>query len=415
MAKSAVPLPLAHYRVLDLTEQFGSLCGRILGDLGADVIKIERPNGDPSRRLPPFVDDIPEPNGSLSWWAANWNKRSITIDLLTDDGQALMRQLVTTADFVVESFPPGHLAELGIAYEDLRRCNPALVLTSITPFGDEGPRTRWAASDITLMAAGGWMHLAGNEDRAPLRCSAPQADVQASAQAAMGAMVAHHHRRLTGKGQRVVASIQAAVLNTLIEIPAMWEIGDKIPQRGLRSEWGPLMQRWLFRCADGYITWKWFVDRGRGRRNQGMIDWMREEGADEGLADWDFEELTLYNMTQQQVDQMEDTVQRFLSPRTKKEIYSEALKRRFLSFPVNTPKDIVNDPQMSNRRFFREMRHVDRSEPVLYPGPFVLSTTADYAPRTPPPAVGEHTIEVLTELLDLSRDEVVTLAESEVI
>ena len=214
MAVPAGPLPLAHYRVLDLTDRFGALSGRILGDLGADVIKIERPGGDHARRLPPFADGRPEPNGSLSWWAANANKRSMTLDLNTPDGRVLLRQLATASDFVMESFEPGHLAGLGLAYEDLRRINPSLVWLSITPFGDEGPRSGWAASDITLMAAGGWMHLAGNEDRAPLRSSAPQADAQASAQGALGAMVAHHHRRLTGRGQRVAVSMQAAILNT---------------------------------------------------------------------------------------------------------------------------------------------------------------------------------------------------------
>ena len=162
--------------------------------------------------------------------------------------------------------------------------------------------------------------------------------------------------------------MQAAVVNTLIEIPAMWDVGGKVARRGVRSEWGPLMQRWLFSCKDGYVTWKWFVDRGRGRRNRGLMEWMRDEGADDGVADWDYEALTLYSLTQEQVDHMEATVQRFFSTRTKAEIYSEALTRRFLCFPVHTPEDIVVDPQMRARGFFRALRHPGREAAVLYPG-----------------------------------------------
>ena len=411
---AAGPLPLVPYRVLDLTEGFGALCGRILGDLGAHVIKIERPGGDPARRLPPFADGLPGPDTGLSWWASNYNKQSAVLDLDTDDGRAVLTALAAASDFVVESFPPGRLAEMDLDYERLRRVNPSLVWVSITPYGNEGPRASWAAEDITLMAAGGWMHLAGNEDRAPLRCSAPQADPQAGVQAAMGAMIAHHRRRLTGRGQRVDVSMQAAVVNTLIEIPAMWEVGGKVARRGVRSEWGPLMQRWLFACKDGYVTWKWFVDRGRGRRNRGMLEWMRDEGADDGVADWDYEALTLYKLTQEQVDHLEDTVQRFLSTRTKAEIYREALARRFLSFPVHTPDDIVADPQMQARGFFRELQHPGREAPVLYPGPFVVSTAADYAPRLPPPRLGEHTLDALA-LAGIGRKEAVTLRGAGVI
>ena len=136
--------------MLDLTEQFGALCGRILGDLGADVLKIERPGGDPARRLPPFADGRPGPNGSLSWWASNYNKRSAVLDLATADGRAVLTALAAASDFVIESFPPGRLAEMDLDYAHLRRINPSLVWVSITPYGSDGPRAGWAADDITL-------------------------------------------------------------------------------------------------------------------------------------------------------------------------------------------------------------------------------------------------------------------------
>src|SRR5581483_4017027 len=146
-------LPLAPYRVLDLTTEFGHLCGRLLADLGADVLKVEPPGGDPARALAPFYDDLPGPERSLPWWAYNTNKRSITLNLETPAGRALFRHLASTADFVVESFPPGHLEALGAGYESTSQALPAgrsLVWVAITPFGQSGPRAGWRATDLTL-------------------------------------------------------------------------------------------------------------------------------------------------------------------------------------------------------------------------------------------------------------------------
>jgi crotonobetainyl-CoA:carnitine CoA-transferase CaiB-like acyl-CoA transferase len=135
-------------RVLDLVDESGSLCGRILADLGADVIKVEPPGGDPGRRVPPFADDRPEPDRSLAWLANNVNKRGITCDLRLPSGQAIFRRLAEGTDVVVETFPPGELDECGLGYAALASSNPGLVLTSITPFGLDGPGGSWPASDL---------------------------------------------------------------------------------------------------------------------------------------------------------------------------------------------------------------------------------------------------------------------------
>ena len=181
---------LSPYRVLDLTTERGLLCGQILGDLGADVIKVEPPGGSPARQLGPFYQDQPHPDRSLYWWSYNRNKRGITLNLESPDGQALLRRLVTSAHFLIESDTPGALAQHGCSYADLATLNPALVYVSITPFGQDGPKANYAESDLVVLAAGGPLILTGDEDRAPVRVSVPQAYLHASGQAAVAALIA---------------------------------------------------------------------------------------------------------------------------------------------------------------------------------------------------------------------------------
>src|SRR5262245_5619486 len=165
---------LGPYRGLDLTNERGLLCGQILADLGADVIQIEPPGGSRARRLGPFVDDVPHPDRSLHWWAHCRNKRGITLDLDQPAGRDLLHRLVLHTDFVIESDAPGVQAARGLGYADLAALNPKLVYVSITPFGQDGPKAGWNDSDLVVMAAGGPLLLTGDDDRPPLRVSAPQ-------------------------------------------------------------------------------------------------------------------------------------------------------------------------------------------------------------------------------------------------
>ncbi len=203
---------LSPYRVLDLTDERGLLCGQILADLGADVIAVEPPGGSSARRIGPFAGDVPDPERSLHWWAYARNKRGITLDLDTDDGREKLRQLVAGADFLIESAAPGEMAARGLGYGDLAAINPALVYVSITPFGQDGPKAHYAATDLTILAAAGVLVRQGDEDRPPVRVSVPQAWLHASAEAAGAALVAHHERARSGRGQHVDVSAQQAVL-----------------------------------------------------------------------------------------------------------------------------------------------------------------------------------------------------------
>ena len=142
---------LSCYRVLDLSNEKGFLCGRALGDFGADVIKIERPGGEPGRNIGPFYHDEVDPEKSLYWFAVNAGKRGITLDIETADGREILKELLKKADFLIESFRPGYMDSIGLGYDELSRLNSGLVMTSITPFGQTGPWADYQADDIVLV------------------------------------------------------------------------------------------------------------------------------------------------------------------------------------------------------------------------------------------------------------------------
>ncbi len=200
---------LSKYRVLDLCDERGALCGKILGDMGADVVKIEKPGGDRCRDIGPFYGNTPHRERSLFWFAFNNNKRGVTLNLETSAGKRIFGELVKRSDVVLESFEPGYLDKIGLGYEALRTINPKIVLTSITPFGQSGPYAGYKGTDMVVWALGGLMNLCGDADRPPLQVSLPQSFIAASTYAAEGTMIALYERGNSGLGQHVDLSAQA--------------------------------------------------------------------------------------------------------------------------------------------------------------------------------------------------------------
>ena len=204
---------LSDLTILDLCDEKGQLVGKLLGEMGARVIKIEPPSGDAARNVGPFRNDIPDPNQSLNFWAFNTAKESITLDLDTTAGQGLLRKLVMKADVVLESFDPGYLDSLGLGYEGLSGLNSRLVRTSITGFGQDGPYRDYKTSDIVGLAMSGIMHSCGYDDvpgSPPIRPSGGHAYMISAHYAAIGTLLALNWRDMTGEGQRVDASIHEA-------------------------------------------------------------------------------------------------------------------------------------------------------------------------------------------------------------
>ncbi len=405
-------LPLSPYRVLDLANESGHLCGRLLGDLGADVLKVEPPGGDPSRMHGPFAGDQPGPERSLSWAAYNCNKRSITLDITKPRGRDLFLRLAKTAHFVVETGAPGYLDSMGLGYEALRAANPAIVVTSITPFGQSGPYREWKADDIVASAMGGLMHMCGAEDREPLKLGGEQAYMLAGSQAAAGAMLAHYHRLMTGEGSYVDVSIREAVVNALPDTQLFWFVSKELEHRGERHQYGGRMTRGAFPAKDGYIASHLFWGVGPGTRMRGLARWMEDSGVPNTIGKTDFTQVTGFNTSQEQVDAWEEELSGFFSRYTKAEIYREALKRRAFLFPLSSPKDLASSEQLASRGFFESVEHPVLGR-VTYPG-----SALRFAPgptiRRGPPAIGQHNAEVYGEL-GLAQDDLAALREAGVV
>jgi crotonobetainyl-CoA:carnitine CoA-transferase CaiB-like acyl-CoA transferase len=281
---------LSPYRVLDLTTERGMFCGQLLGDLGADIIMIEPPGGSLARRLGPFYRDVPHPDRSLFWWALNRNKRSITLDITSRDGQGILRRLIGSAHFLIESDTPGTLAAYGLGYDDLVALNPALVYVSITPFGQDGPKAHYADSDLIILAAGGPLILTGDDDRPPVRVSVPQAYLHASAEAAVAALIAHHERQHSGRGQHVDVSAQQAVAQaTQSGILATPLNADEFQRLSAGVRAGELRIRLVWPAQDGYVGILYFFGAAIGPFTHRLMRWICKEGfCDEATRDKDW-------------------------------------------------------------------------------------------------------------------------------
>ena len=407
-------LPLSPYRVLDLTDEKGYFCGKILADLGADVIKVEPPEGDSGRNIGPFYHDIPDKNKSLYFFSHNTNKRSITLNLATTDGQSIFKRVIKTADFVIESFVPGHLDKLGLHYSALRVIKPDIILVSITGFGQTGQYKGWKASDIVAIAMGGWSHTTGSPDRPPARISVDQAYVVASVQAAMGAMIAHYYREATGRGQHVDAAIQEGLVPVATLAPMNWDLEKVVRKRGgsLGQSWGQ-RQRRLWPCQDGYVAWRIFGG-GLGARTRALVEWMDEEGKAGELTEVNWQEMDYATVDPEAFQRWQNLFGEFFKTHTKAELSREALARGIMLFLESTPKDIMEDPQLEARDYWEEVEHPELGSTITYPGFFYKSSEFSWKIHRAP-LIGEHNSEVYEKELGFSKEALTILRHGGVI
>lgn len=405
---------LGPYRVLDLTDERGILCGKILADLGADVIHIEPPGGSSARRIGPFYHDEIHPDRSLFWWAYAANKRSITLNLATSDGRSLLKRLVKSAHFLTESFPPGEMTSLGLGYDALAAINPALIVVSVTPFGPQGPYAHYKAADLIGMGMGGFMYLTGDPDRPPVRVGMPHFYLQGAAAGATGAMLAHAQRVLTGKGQYVDVSCQEAVARSLANAPQIFAIDNTVIRRqgAYRQTSKTTYMRLTWPCKDGFVNFQLAGGGAAGRSVNNLIQWMDEEGmGDEFLKQLDWTTLGYGTVTKELLERVVPLIERFLLSHTKAELFEGAMSRRILLFPVSTAGDILRNKQLNTRGYFQELEHPDLATTITYPGPFVQASGTPLNLHRHPPRVGEHNEEIYLEELGLKREEFVRLYE----
>lgn len=332
------------YHVLDLSNRVGWLAGRLLADLGANVVKVEAPGVG--------IDDP-------DWQAYNVNKRLLRLDLATSEGRSDLDRLIGGVDILIESAEPGE-RDTFLDPARLRRLNPGLIHVTVTPFGSAGPRSRWAASDLEMMAAGGAMSLAGEPDGTPTRVTVPQSYCWAGAQAAVGAMTALIHRTATGEGQHVDVSAQAAVILALSHAPAFWDIEGSVPTRAGAFVTGRSIKGARYRafwpCADGYLNFVLYGGPAGRRTNAQLVAWMRECGAELGeLETIDWKRFDPRLATQEEVDQLERPIAAFFLGIKKRDFLEQASRREMLGYPVSTVRDIGADPQLTAREFWQDL------------------------------------------------------------
>ncbi|MCY3733163.1 MAG: CoA transferase [Chloroflexi bacterium] len=383
---------MSPYRVIDLTGEIGGLSAMVLAGLGADVIRIEPPGGHPTRRRGPMLRD--DSSSSLYWAQMNAGKRSATLDLEDQTDRERLRALCETADVLFESDAPGTMASRGLAYHDLRERAPQLIYVSITPFGQSGPKSMWAASDLIGHVSGGLSSLVGDPDRAPLRPSVEQAYNITALNAGSAAMVALHARHLTGRGQHVDVSMQAAMANTLGNARLYYEKDGIVTKRaGGARAFADRATRIIYPCADGYVA---FV-----RVPASMIrlhKWMTAEGADprfdaERWASFAIAGNTL--PTEDEIAELEAEIEQFFAAHGAQALYESGQRFNVMICPVNTMQDIVDSPQLDARDFFDEV-----DDPALgrirVPGAPLKMSATPWQSR-PAPTPGQHSHDVFSD------------------
>jgi crotonobetainyl-CoA:carnitine CoA-transferase CaiB-like acyl-CoA transferase len=392
---------LEGYRALDLTDEKGFLCGKILAELGVDVIKVERPGGDRARNIGPYWHDQTDPGKSLYWFAYNSSKRGITLNLEAEEGKNIFRNLVRTADFIIESFAPGDLDKLRFGYSELSRIKKDIILTSITPFGQKGLYSHYQATDLTIMGMAGELFLTGDSDRRPVNMSLPQACLHAGADAAVGCMLAHHHRRKTGEGQHVDISMQQSAAWFLAQTIPHWDVEKLILGRvgTYRTSSRGTLQRQVWPCKDGFVFFFMIGGQQGAKTCRQLVKWMNEEGmVNEFLQTYEWERFDMASATQELIDRISQPIAEFFKTRTKKEALVAAMSRNISICPLMGMEDLLVDPNLAARGFWMQLEHSELQATIPYPKQFARSSENEMATRFRAPLIGEHNAEIYGEL-----------------
>ena len=407
---------LGGVRVLEVCGEIGAWCGKMLGDMGADVIKVESPMGNPTRRYEPFYQNEPGPNRSLFFWHYNTSKRGITLDLTQDRGREVFERLIATADVLVDGAPAGHLESLGLGYSDLRQTSQSIVMASITPFGQDGPYSDYAATDLTAMAFGGPVWSSGYDDHEipPVRGGGNQAYHTVCHYAVIGIMIALIHRQCTGVGQYIDANMHAS-LNVSTEAGSYgWLVAGETVQRqtGRHASVVPTSQS-QFLCKDGR-----YINAGMAARTEAqwqvMLEWFREEGLIEGLGEYlRFPDRAAVRRgdpyAKEQSRRVASALQQLADKNDAHYLFTRAQELGFQWGIINAPEDVLADPHFQARGFPTEVEHPDLGESFIYAGAPYKLPESPWSIQRRAPLLGEHNEEIYVGEMGISRDEVAVL------
>ncbi len=380
---------LSNIRVIDLSWYIaGPYCTKLLADFGADIIKIERPEtGDPSRQLGPFRNDEENINAGGLYAYLNNNKKSITLDLKTEEGINIIKRLVATADIVVENFTPGVLERLGLGYDILKEVNPKIVLTSISTYGQTGNYAHFKGTELLAQALGGYMTSVGEPTREPLRAGGQLHLLEyiAGTFAAGATLAAVRDSRKTGEG----AHLDVPITNFGILQTSYPTVQNSYPTSLFKADMRRPMIPSVHPCKDGFIGIS--VLTGQQWQNfcfmTEMYDWVEDERF-----------ITLPKRLQHKGLFLE-RLNGFLMNYTREELMQLGSQWRVPVTPVPTFKDIMDIPHYKERAFFEKVTHKELGD-LWQPGaPFRMSETP-WSIRNTAPLLGEHTDQVLKDILE---------------
>ena len=377
---------LAGVKVIDLTHHIaGPYATKLLADFGADVLKIERPGGDPARRLPPFHHDDPHHEKSLPFLYLNTNKRSITLNLKSEEGRGILLELLADADALVENFAPRVMPSLGLDYETLREQNPRLVVASASNFGQTGPWRDYRATEIVEYALGGLMYIFGAYDREPLKHAMNQAQFKAGTNLASATLMALYHQRLTGQGQRVDVSIHESIASALRDVINNYTYLGAVRRRQ-PNHTGDLTR--LRAVSDGYVLPNPGI--GAGLNWQILVDFLDAPQLDDPRFDNASARL-------ENAEALGAILDEIFATKQKRDIFYAAHEKRFIYGVIDSPAETIENPQIQARNYYQPVEHPELGE-ITFPGAPFLMSGSPWAVNSTAPALGQHNGEVLGAL-----------------
>ena len=388
-------------RVLDLSQDIaGSFCARLLADYGADVTKLEPPWGASLRRMAPFHGDDPHLEKSLFFLVLNLNKLGATLNLETEGGRRVFRELARDADVVVETFHPGYLASVGLDYSTLEKLNPRLVLTSITPFGQEGPYSGFQGEEIVSYAMGAVMSISGTQDREPLKHGGFQAQYEAGLNGAATTSMALFLLESTGEGQHLDISTTECVSSTMIASQTLYPFTGAIETRRkpVGTQFGHPMP-----CNDGWVI----AQSGAGASRSDMARFFDKTQ----LMDQRFPGQPHFGESGEELDSI---ILDAIKDRGKWELFHTSADMRILLGLVQTPEELARCPQLESRRFYREVNHPVAGS-LKVPAVLFNFSLTPYQLRRPAPLLGQHNGEVYCKHLGHSRGDLVRMRQLDII
>ena len=393
-------------RVVEFGEAVSApYCGKLLADMGAEVVKVERAGvGDQSREYGPFLNDEPHHEHSGLYLYLNSNKLGITLNLETPTGKELLQGLLAQSDVFVHNLHPLEMDRVFLTYESISGANPGIVMASITPFGLSGPYRDYLAYDINLAAGGGICEGLGSPDREPLTFGTPQVGYFAGSAAASSIVLALLAKEDDGPGQHIdIAEIEAmaGLYNGPEALMAVyqWRVTRRTGHHALDFPY----PNCILRCKDGYI----FVGSPEGRQWRRLLEIM---GSPEWSQDPRFRNRTVMN--NQYADEVDSYVEEWLLDYTKEELLALALEHRVPLAPVRGFDEVRNDPSLA-----QQFQAIPRSDtgPVFYPGPPYILSEDDPNPPLPAPMLGQHNEEIYCGRLGYTNEDLVKLYQTGVI